>query len=226
MGEKGQVFVVKDAGLWRDVPESDKLSHVAFCYGIMREKSKPYKNGIRAIVKFIHAGSEEEVHKRAEELAGENKNHHIMEAPIGGWLPLSVNYDQYTKEVKIQQREGQQALRAYTSDEDKKAKDEMRQIDDRREALKTEDLTLEDTDTLEYYTLQRTKCMEMERFISEGERRLVEARNKLRDVKLHLVDLDESHPEYIDLWEDELRKKRESEGVGGEKPAIINERIE
>lgn len=223
---KGQIYVVKDAGLWRDAPTSDKFTHMAMTYGVINENTKPYENGMRAVIKFLHAGTEEEVHKRAEELAGKNRNNHIMEVPIGGWIPLHVNYDQYTKEVKIQQREGQEALRAYTSDEDKRARAEMKEIDDRRQTLKEEEVTLEDTDTLEYYTMQRVKETEIERFITEGEKRMEDARKRLRDIKLRNADLYEAHPEYEDLWKEELEKKRKQEGVGGEKPNIINERIE
>lgn len=223
---QGQIYIVKDAGLWRDAPESDRLTHLAITYGVVPENSKPYQGGMRAVVKFLHAGTEEEVHKRAEELAGKNRNGHIFEVPIGGWIPLHNNYQQYAKEVKIQQREGQEALRTVVSDEDKKAREEMKEIDDRRQALKEEEVTLEDTDTLEYYTMQRVKETEIERFVTEGEKRLEDAKKRLRDIKLRNADLREAHPEYEDLWEEELKKKRAAEGVGGEKPNIINERIE
>lgn len=221
-----KVFVVKDAGLWKDVPEDNLHTDIAFSYGIVPEGSTAYNSGIRAVIKFLAVGTSESVHERAEKLAGQNNNRHIMEGPIGGWLPLSINYEQYTKEIKIQQKEGQQSLRAYTSEEDKLAKREMKEIDDRREALKEEEVSLEDTTTLEYYTMQRNKESEIERFIMEGEKKMDEARKKHRDVKLRNIDLREANPHYEDLWKEELKRKRNAEGAGGERPPIINERVE
>lgn len=223
---KGKIYIVKDSNLWKDIPDNDRLTHVAFTYGIINEDTEPYKNGIRAVIKFLHAGEQEAVEKVAEKLAGNNQNRHIMINKIGGWMPLSNNYEQYSKDVKIQQKQGNEALRAYTSEEDKKARQEMKEIDDRREALKEEEVTTEDTATLEYYTMQRRKEEEIELFIKEGEKKLKDAKNKLRDVKLRNADLKEANPHFEDLWREELKKKIASEGVGGERGPIINERVE
>lgn len=140
----------------------------------------------------------------------------IHTAHMGRWNPITNNkkYSNNQMDVKTEQDEITLRDRALHQ-ESLKNRELKRELDERKEMLKTQSVKSEDLspDSLEYYTKLFVGIKETQAYIKQGEQKLERLRKTVYERLNTLVELNKRHPEYEKEWLNLYNKEREKVGL-------------
>lgn len=137
-----------------------------------------------------------------------DSQHKIWPFKVGEWLPITTNEEFATETLEIGQQD--QLKRIYNqqeSNEEKEAKQRVKDIKSREQKLR-EDTGDRETDrtTLDYYAQKVMMVQQLETWLDEMRKRKRQMIKALQDGKKEIDELTEANPEYADNVDDKIKE--------------------
>lgn len=182
---------------------------------------KPVK-GVYGFLKFRGAFSNEnDYEKHAENIIRTvDSKHRIWPYQAGRWMPITTNEEFATETLEIdQQDELKRIYNQQETNEEKNAKQNVREIQNREKKLREEAAKkYTDTSTIEYYAQKTMSIQQIESWLQMVRQRKRQLLKALHDTKEELERIESEHPEYIDQVEETIRQIKEEIGLDPDAP--------
>jgi hypothetical protein len=213
-----QELIVKFPRVER-LPKDPELSRQNWALFSFKFLPKPV-NGVYGFLKprgvFEHEDGRSGWEAHAENIIRSvDSKHRIWPYRVGEWMPITVNEDFAVETLEVgQQDELKKIYNQQESNEQKDAKQNVREIKDREKKLR-EDTGNRETDrtTLDYYAQKIMMLEQLETWLDEMRKRKRQMIKALKDGETEIKELEEANPQYRDQVADKIREIREEIGL-------------
>lgn len=198
------------------LPKDPEISRQNWALFSFKFLPKPV-NGVYGFIKSRGVfQTESEWEKHAEEIIRSvDSKHKIWPYPVGEWYPITTNEDFAKETLEVGQQDELKKIYNYQeSNEQKQAKQNVKEIKDREKMLR-EDTGDRETDktTLTYYAQQIMKIQQLETWLEEMRKRKRQMINALETGNKEIIELDEKFPEYRNQVDEKIKEIKEEIGL-------------
>jgi hypothetical protein len=139
----------------------------------------------------------------------------IRVAHVGEWLPLTDDDSLAKKNVKVNvdETKEQKDLREAASQEEEKRKRIMRELKEREDEIKNAKDYNDDKEDIDFYTMKMVVWLRLQETIELEKRKIVDLEGKLLETRKLLHKLDDTHPEFNELWIENYNRERRKAGI-------------
>lgn len=174
-------------------------------------------NGVYGFLKFRGAFSnEKDWESHAENIIRTvDSVHKIWPYQQGHWMPITTNEEFAVETLEVgQQDELKKIYNQQESNEDKQAKQTVKEIANRKEKLLSESKNkTTDTGSLDYYAQKVMSIQQLESWLEEMRKRKRQMIKALRDGQTEIKRLENEHPEYRDQVDEKIRQIKQEIGL-------------
>lgn len=144
-----------------------------------------------------------------------DSKHKIIPFHQGHWLPITTNPKFFAEEMEVSDKDKLSDIyREKDNTETKKEKQKVKEIEERRKALVEESKREKaDTDSLRYYAEKVMQLENINDWLSNLRKRKRDLINGLSNAKNEIARLDETHPDYQEQVQDEIKRIKEEIGL-------------
>lgn len=174
-------------------------------------------NGVYGFLKFRGAFSNEADWERHAEniIRTVDSVHKIWPFQQGQWMPITTNEEFAKETLEIGQKdELKKIYNQQESNEDKQAKQNVQEINKRKQKLQDESKQKNtDTTTLEYYAQKVMSTQQLETWLEEMRKRKRQMIKALKDGHEEIKRLESTHPEYREQVDEKIKQIKEEIGL-------------